>query len=256
MSRISLRPEWLPASPDPQGSLAASHWMRPLELGEILDRAFLLLRANYRTLAPAVLVYSVPAAVASALATRNVVGGSSFLSIGTSGTTSGGGGGWLAVPYLVAFLAPALVAGSVCRVVAADMLGGRLERGAAIRGGLGRLATCVVAEALVVVAAAVASLFCVLPGVVVWTMSRLTLPVAAIEQTGAFASMARSWRLVASRFWPMLGLTVLVALVGYAAGQLLDLVPSALAAALGLHWGFLLLAAGSAAVATVTWSYT
>lgn len=265
MATTAPFPTWLPDPGAPHGvrqrhgpdAAPRPDWLRPLSLGEILDRAFHLLRRNYRALAPAVLLFSVPCSVLSAFAARSLSGGLTFLSFGSVAPAgSGASSAWLAVPYLVAVLAPALVAGPVCRIAAADILGRPLERSAAIRGGLTRLPACLAAGLLVTGLSLVGTLLCTLPGLVLWSMFRLTLPAVVIEDRGPLAAMGRSWRLASSRFWPVVGLTVLVVLVNYAVGQLLNLVPAGVAALVGLHWGFLLLAAGSAVVATVTWSYT
>ncbi len=248
-------PTWLPTSSrEPTGGVG---WLRPLTLGEILDRAFHLLRANYGMVARAVLVFSVPCELLSAWAARNLSGGTGLLSVGSvapSGT--GSSAAWAFVPYLVALFAPALVAGPLCRIAVADALGRPLAPPAGWRSGLDRLPVCLIVTLLAVVSSLVGVLFFIVPGGVLWVMWRLALPVAAIEGGGPLRALGRSWRLVASRFWPALGLTLLALIIDYVVGQLLALIPSLIAGLIGLHWGFLLLAGASALVATVTWSFT
>ncbi len=229
-----------------------------MSVTELLDEGFRILRSQYRTLAPIVAVIATPLAVLSAVATRQAFPGrnaTSAFGIGSLGA-SGGQGSWVLALYAVALLWPALVAGPVCRVTAATWFGRVETRRSAWRRGSRRVPGQLVAVAAVDVMIAVGAVFLFFPAIAVWVMFRLTLPAMVVEGIGPFRAIGRSAKLVGRRFWVVFGLSLLAVLVGQIVSQLLSLVPTAVGAVFGLHWAYLLLAAGSIAVQTVTWSWS
>ncbi|MDQ6946865.1 MAG: hypothetical protein M3256_11505, partial [Actinomycetota bacterium] len=205
-----------------------------------------------------VAVIATPLAVLSAWASRQAFSGdgvTSAFNVGALGA-SGGHGGWVFVLYGIASLWPALVAGPVCRVTAAAWFGRVETRRSAWRHGMRRVPAQLVAVVSVDLMLVVAAVFLFLPAIGVWVLFRLTLPVLVVEGIGPFRAIGRSARLVGRRFWVVFALSFLAFLVGQVVSQLLSIVPSAVAAIFGLHWGFILVAAGSIAVQTVTWSWS
>jgi hypothetical protein len=231
---------------------------RPMPVVELLDEGFRILRSQYRTLGPIVAVIGTPLAVLSAVASRQAFpgqGASSAFDVGALGAT-GGQGSWVLALYAIVLVWPALVAGPVCRVTAATWFGRVETRRSAWRQGMRRVPAQLVAVLAVDVMIAVGAVFLILPAIAVWVLFRLTLPAMVVEGIGPFRAIGRSAKLVGRRFWVILGLSMLAFLVGQIAGQLLSLVPTAVGAVFGLHWAYLLLAAGSIAVQTVTWSWS
>lgn len=246
-------PPWIGStSADPSPVLP-----RPMLVVELLDEGFRILRAQYRTLGPIVAVIATPLAVVSALASRQAFpgkGATSAFGVSALGAT-GGRGSWVLGLYAIAFLWPALVAGPVCRVTAATWFGRVETRRSAWRQGMRRVPAQLVAVIAVDVTLALGAVFFLFPAIALWALFRLTLPVMVVEGIGPFPAMGRSARLVGRRFWAVVGVSVLALLVGQIVGQLLALVPTAVGAGFGLHWAYLLLAAASIAVETVTWSW-
>ncbi|MDQ2727725.1 MAG: hypothetical protein M3Y91_07665, partial [Actinomycetota bacterium] len=231
---------------------------RPVAVIELLDEGFRILRTQYRTLGPIVAAIATPLAVLSALASRQAFPGkgtSTAFGVSTLGA-SGGQGGWVPVLVAIALLWPALIAGPVCRVTAASWFGRVENRRSAWRQGMRRVPGQLVAVVAVDVMIAVGALFLFLPAIAVWVLFRLTLPAMIVEGIGPFRAIGRSATLVGRRFWVVLGLSTLALLVGQIVSRLLSLVPTAVGAAFGLHWAYLLLAAASIAVETVTWSWS
>ncbi len=249
--RASPFPQWLgadapPVPPTPQ----------PLSVTELLDEGFRVLRSQYRTIAPIVGAVAIPVAVLSAVASRQALtdqGSPDVFTLSLLGA-SGGQGAWAIVPYLVTLLWPVLVAGPVCRVTAAQWFG-RIEPRRSAWKGLGRLPSALVAVVVVDLMIAVGSVLFFLPALAVWVLFRLALPVLVVEDVGPFRALRRSAVLVGRRFWPVFAVSLLSVLVGQAVNRLLSFVPSLLAATLGDHVGFVLVAAISVVVETVTWSW-
>lgn len=231
---------------------------RPMSVTELLDEGFRILRSQYRTLGPIVAVIATPLAVLSAVASRQAFpgqGAGGAFNVGALGAT-GGQGSWVLALYAVALLWPALVAGPVCRVTAATWFGRVETRRSAWRQGMRRVPAQLVAVLTVDVMMAIGAVFLFLPAIAVWVLFRLTLPAMVVEGIGPFRAIGRSAKLVGRRFWVVLGLSVLALVVGQIVSQLLSLVPSTVGVVFGLHWAFILLAAGSIAVQTVTWSWS
>jgi hypothetical protein len=225
---------------------------------ELLDEGFRVLRSQYRTLAPIVAVIAIPLAAVSAFATHRAFPGKGVTSVFNVGLVgaSGARGSWLLALYAVALLWPALVAGPVCRVTAATWFGRVEDRRTAGRQGMRRAPALLVAVVAVDVMIGVGAVLLFLPGIAAWALFRLTLPAMVVEGIGPFRAIGRSAKLVGRRFWVVLGFSILSVLVTQIVGQLLSLVPTAVGAAFGLHWAYLLLAAASIAVETVTWSWS
>jgi len=244
-------PPWLgadaaPVPPTPQ----------PRSVTELLDEGFRVLRSQYRTIAPIVAAVAIPVAVLAALASRPGPadhGSPDVFSLSLLGAW-GGEGAWAIVPWLVTLFWPVLVAGPVCRVTAAHWFG-RVESRRSAWKGLGRLPSAAVAVVVVDLMIAIGSLLFFLPALAVWVLFRFALPVLVVEHVGPFRAIRRSAVLVGRRFWPVLAVSVLSVVVGQAVDHLLSFVPSLLAASLGAHVGFVLVAAISVVVETVTWSW-
>jgi hypothetical protein len=201
-----------------------------MSFGDLIDGVFRLLRANARALAPLLLVLAVPFEALSAYATRNSAGLSQVLSnladlqnrqfsLSTTDLVLS------VVAELGIFLMTPVVAGVVCRTVAISYIG---EQPGSRQ--VSRLASVMV-HALELVA----SVLCLLPGLVVMALFVLTAPAIVLEGLGPVAGMRRSWRLVKRRFWPVLGTALLGGLMASLAVSLVGLLPDSLAALASPH---------------------
>ena len=81
----------------------------------------------------------------------------------------------------------------------------------------------------------------------VMTLFLVVAPVIAVEGEGPVGAMGRSVRLVRPRYFPSMGIALLMALVSTLLGFALSALPQALAAWIGLERGWPLLALGGIA---------
>jgi hypothetical protein len=231
-----------------------------MAVSDILDGAFKLLKANAATLATVVGLLVVPFQVLGALAQRNLLGGRSVLSIATDPSTlaaarsTGNSVRLQVVSVLVALINLVLlpfVAGAISMVVSASYLGETLRPLVAVRAALRRFWALLAAWWLIHLMEWPALLLCIFPGIIVMTMFVLTAPAIVTEQLGPIEGMRRSWRLVRPRLFPVMGVALLAGLIASVLQGILGVVPTLAALVVGLHWGWIALAAGNSAVALV-----
>jgi ACR3 family arsenite efflux pump ArsB len=148
-----------------------------MSFGDLIDGVFRLLRANARALAPLLLVLAVPFEALSAYATRNSAGLSQVLSnladlqnrqfsLSTTDLVLS------VVAELGIFLMTPVVAGVVCRTVAISYIGEQPGSRQVSRLGARLLLALVVASVMVHALELVASVLCLLPGMVVMASGR------------------------------------------------------------------------------------
>lgn len=226
--------------------------LHPMSLADILDGAFNLFKAELRTIVLVAAAFIVPIQVVSAFLQRDFLDGTGVVSIlsDPSVTLSDPAAGsvgqsWAALLSLAAaLLVLPFVAGAISRVVSAAYLGERMSAGDALRAVAGRWWVFVVAWFLVHVLEAIGTLLCVVPGLLAMALFVPVAPIIAVEGLGPVKAMRRSARLVRPRLFPVLGVALLAGLLASVLGSVLSTVPSIAAFAVGLRWGWILLAAG------------
>lgn len=211
-----------------------------MSLGDIIDATFKLLRANASALAPMLLLAALPFEALTAYAQRNAVSLSQVFSQlgdlqGSTATASAGDFTLVAIGALGLWTVTPIVAGAVCRRVAASYLGGQLAAGAVTRSAGRRAAALLVASILGHLLEGLGFLSCVLPGIAVIALLFLTAPAVVIEGLGPVAGLRRSWRLVAHRFWPVLGTVLLGGFLALVTVEIVSVVPEALAGLAAPH---------------------
>jgi hypothetical protein len=210
--------------PPPYGSVPSYSGLRPLGVGEIIDRSIQVYRKNFVALATMVVVTVVPIAVVtllinlSARPARNesttTIGGIRF------GTPNGNGhdaqvqfAASIAV-ILLSLIASRLAIGACTRGVADAYLGGVTTDARASLRVFGRaLPSLLWIELLVVPACLVASVFCIAPGVWLWISWLVTAPALLVEGVRGTSALRRSFRLVRPRWWPTFGLAIVAYLL-------------------------------------------
>ena len=242
------------AAPLPKGGDARTGPLplHPMSVGDVLDGAFKLLKANFRTILIVVAVILVPIELVSAFAVRNQV------SIGILDTlrdptlvedreaTMGLGSALTSiVSALLSLLTGPLIAGAVSRVVAASYVGEEIGPSAVLKMTLRRMFPLLAASIMVFLAEAVGVLFCIVPGLLLFALYTAVTPALMIEEIGPIQAMRRSWRLLRPRMWGVLGIAVLARLIAGVLGNLLGGVPTVAATLLGGSFAWLFVAAGS-----------
>ncbi|MEA2703071.1 MAG: hypothetical protein QOJ69_2242 [Actinomycetota bacterium] len=250
----------LPPRPKGGGPRTGPLPLHPMTLGDILDGAFNLLKAEFRTLMIVSAAFIVPVQLVAAFLQRDLLGGLGLFDLAVDPSTTDpafeSGSAGQSVALLVAAAATVLilpfVAGAVSRVVSAAYLGDRMSPRDALRAIAGRWWVFILAWVLVHLIELVGVLFCVLPGLLAMALFVPVAPVIAIEGAGPIRAMRRAGHLVRPRLFPVLGIALLSGLLASTVGQVLSTVPTFLALIVGLRWGWILLAAGSIVTSLVT----
>lgn len=212
--------------------------LRPMDLGDLLDEAFMLYRRNFALFAGVVAILAIPEAVVTNLisnagpshplhpGSHATVVVSYFVRLGaTSGASS-----------LAGLVFSAITTGALARAISARYLGRPITIVDAYKGiGAGRLALLVIAALLYVMIIVIGAVFFVLPAVFMYVAFLFVPQVLVLERTGIFGAFGRSQRLVSGSWWRVFGiallLTVLVAIIAGGVAAVIGIVVGALFAA-------------------------
>lgn len=228
-------------------------------LGELLDGAFKLYRANFKPIALVALAFAGPVSVVAAVAVRNVNGGIGLFdaisdpSLVEDSQSFGGLAQVILtlVSTVVLWIVGPLIAGVVAKAVATSYLGGQLTAGEAVRSTKRFFPALLGAKLLVVLSEGIGLLGCCVGALFVMALWVVVAPAIVVEGLGPIQGMRRSLRLCSARYWPVLGIALLSGVITYLLSTVVGGVPSALAAVIGYRWGFPLLAVASVATAVL-----
>jgi len=231
--------------------------LHPMTLSDILDGAFKLLKANWRTVLLITAAFVVPLHLIAAFVQRNLYGGRSLFDAVNNPalqSTSGDNARFLVagVVALVSLLVTPFVAGAISKVVAASYLGGEETVGSALRATGRRAWALFGAWILVHILEVIGGVLCILPGLIAMATFVAVAPAIVIEELGPIRGMRRSARLIWPRLFPVMGVALLSGVLASAVGNALGTVPSFAALAIGLKYAWPLLAAGSILSALIT----
>jgi hypothetical protein len=221
-------------------------------VGDILDGAFKLLKANLRTVLLVVAAVLIPVQLVSSFLVRDTFS-TGFLNLfndptlleGQETGISAGSAVLSIVTGVLSLLTGPLIAGAVSRVVAASYVGGSMGPGTALRLTFRRMVPLVAASILVFLAELAGFVLCIVPGLLLFALYTAVTPAMMIEDLGPIEGMRRSWRLLKPRMWGVLGIAVLARLIAGFLGNILGVAPTALATLLGGSFAWLFVAAGS-----------
>jgi hypothetical protein len=225
--------------------------LHPMSVGDILDGAFKLFKANAATLVLIVAAITVPLQLLTAFLVRSQVSPGILnvlrdpsLAEAQANRSPLAGFGTTGVTLLLGAFATPFIAGAVSRVVAASYLGQRVEAGEALRYAARRFPALLGAALLVHLIEAGAALACLVPGVLIMPMFTVVAPAIAIERLGPMQAIRRSWRLVRPRYGPVLGICLLTAVISWLLSNVIGAAPSTVAVLFGGNYAWLLIAAG------------
>lgn len=225
--------------------------LHPMSVGDILDGAFKLLKANARTILLIVAAIIVPIQFLSAFAVRDQVsmGLLNILSDPTLVDSDANFGvGNPAVTILtgvVSLLTGPFIAGAVSRVVAASYIGEQMGPAPALRITVRRFGALLAASVLVFALQLVGLVFCIVPGLLAFALYTAVTPALMVEELGPVQAMRRSWRLMRPRMWHVLGIAVLARIMAGVLGNLLGGIPSVAATVLGGSFAWFFIAVGA-----------
>lgn len=236
--------------------------LQPMGVGEILDGAIKLYRANFKAIALVSLVLSAPFQVVTSVAVRGANGGygitdllndpSLAQSSGTNPLANLAGSVTLIATTLVGFIVGPLIAGAVAKAVASSYLGAEITAAAALRASLRKWPALLGASLLVHLTEAVGILGCIVGVVFVMGLWVAVSPAIVVEDLGPVAGLRRALQLTFPRYWAVLGIAVLSAVITSTLSSLVSGIPTVAAVLIGYRWGFPLLAlAGTASAVLV-----
>jgi hypothetical protein len=190
--------------------------LRPLEIGDVLDETFRMYRRHFPLFAGISVIFSIPLAALSGYGYFAL-----FNFAATQATSSNPGD----VNSFLASLSPLLAGvlvnvavlpllyGGVSYAVCQSAIGNPVSLWAALRGAFRRYFQVLFYYLLLGLMVVV---FCLFPLWIWISVSWIAvLPVMFVENTGLFAAMGRSWRLVQGRWWRTFFILLLVFVLNY-----------------------------------------
>lgn len=185
--------------------------LRPLGIGEIIDAGIRITRTRFRDLAILVAIVAVPAQVLQLLVAISAPGSENAFTVSpsvTPGTTPDAGDtltqlAATLVTLVIGFLTALLATAACTEVVSSTYLGGRAGWRESLRRAWRRFASLIAANLLILLAAGVGLLACIVPGVWLWVAFAVAVPAILVEGIRGPASLGRSFRLVRGRWWPV-----------------------------------------------------
>ena len=235
--------------------------LHPMTMGDILDGAFRLYRANFKTILIIVMCVSGPVHLADALARRNQLGGNSIFNLFTSqgvaqnqNTTSNGSAWAVALIALVSLIVMPYAGGAISRVVYSSYMGEPVRPSDALRATLRRAWALLAAEILVHIVELFGFILIILPGLIFMAMYVCVAPAIVIEGLGPLKGMGRSWQLNRPRMWRVMGIAIVSGLMVTIIGNVFATPLQLVALAVGLRWGWILWFVGGVIASLVTLS--
>lgn len=213
--------------------------LRPLAIGETVDAAIRVYRSHFTTLMRISLLVLGPIAFVQ-IGAAVAMGPLDLFSLALADPEAPLDEtlGPLLGPYLVlglgsilSLLGTVLVQASSIAALAQAYQGEEPDWRVSLRAGGRRLLAVLAALLVTSLVAGIGLLFCLLPGILLYTMWSVTPAVVVAEQKGPLAALGRSWNLVKGRLWPVLGALVLAYLLYFVASQILGLAASTFALA-------------------------
>jgi hypothetical protein len=187
--------------------------LRPLRVGEILDVAIKVYRANFKTLIKAVLVIIAPVQVLNALlnsSVRSVTNRANSFTV--NGNTAGFHGSDIATVILaglaialLGFVAGQLASAASFRAVSEAYLGEEADWRRSLRFALSRLRSLLWLAFLHAIVLAVGFVLCVVPGIYLYGALAVATPALLFEDARGTKALRRSRELVRTRWWSTAG---------------------------------------------------
>jgi hypothetical protein len=209
-------------------------------VGEIVDAAIKLIRANARVLFTISAIVLIPLGLfqglvtalglPDALATINSLPVDGNVTEDQLNDLLATAGQLLLVALATAIitgLGSVLVQGASAKALADVYQGVEPSWQDSLRFGFRRFFPILGATLLIGVASAIGLVFCLAPGIWLFTSWSVTVPALVVENKGPIQAMGRSFELVRKRFWPVLGAVALSYLVYFVVSQVISLITGA-----------------------------
>jgi hypothetical protein len=243
-----------------QGAEVPRITLRPMTVADILDGAFTIIKARPARIFGITALFVVPFTLLLAYLERQLYDVSlvDFYSsdpavVAESSDTSGLSPNLLLmIELLLPALALVAVAAAIARLVRGWSHGEDPTAGELLSGVAGSAWPLFASYLLVHLAEAAGALACGLGALFVMPLFAVTAPVIGMEDAGPITAMQRAARLAGKRYWPVLGVNVLIGLTASLLANALGGLPATLSTFLGVEIGWLLVALGNVLGAVVT----
>lgn len=235
--------------------------LKPMTVADIVDGAFTIIKARPARLLGIAALFVVPVHLLAAFLQRNALGDSGMWDAMTSNdpavvAEAESSNGSAVLGSLLAYIVPALalvfVAAAIAKLVGGWTVGHDAKAGELLRAVGRRWWALLASYVLVHLAEAVGLIGLYVGAVFVMAVFVVTAPVIGAEDVGPLAAMGRSARLCGRRYWPVLGISVLIGLVSLLLTNALGGLPQLLALWIGLDVAWPLLAVGNIVGAVLT----
>jgi hypothetical protein len=232
----------------PPGRLPAP--LRPLTVGDIVDGAFLVLKARPGAVLAISAIFTVPVQLLIAWLQRDLVAQLGQFSADPSGFVTSDTS--QSVPILESFVVLYLallpfpfVGAAIARLVASWYSGTDLTAGEAIRESLSqrRWLWLLLSWGAIHLVESLALVACVVPALFAMSFFQVVAPVIALEDVGPVQGVQRAFQLSVRRYWWVVLTVILSILVSSVVSNSLTAIPGALAAAAPSSVAWLLLGA-------------
>jgi hypothetical protein len=253
---VAAEAEWGAASPAGPGAAGAVPRvaLRPMTAADILDGGFAVVKARPRRILAITAGFVVPTHLLAAFLQRDAMGGFGVADLFTEDPTvlneqvnSDPAGDMLAGLLVMVIPAIALVcvAAAVAHLVGQWTMGRDAPAGEML-GVLRRRWWALLGSFVLVKLAEGAGIFgCYIGMAFVMALFVPVAPIIGVEGTGVVEALRRSIRLTRARYFPTLGIALLMGVVSWLLANALSALPQALAAWVGFEDGWPLLAVGS-----------
>jgi hypothetical protein len=204
--------------------------LRPRTVGEILDAAFKLYTSNVRKLLIIAAVVFIPIGIIQLVVTA----GSGFDTVDffdpeaiAEGRLPAGFSSFLGgtlILSLISLVGTLFVQGAAIKLFAGAYQGIDQSWQDSVRFGIDKSLLILATAIISALGSGIGLLFCLVPGVWLWTVWYVAIPALLVEGVGPVAALGRSFQLVKQRFWPVLGVGFLAWLISQVVVQLLGFV--------------------------------
>jgi hypothetical protein len=227
--------------------------LRPMTLADVLDGGFSVIKARPKRILTLTAAIVVPIQVLTAFVSRDLSGGlfGSDDWFREDPTVSGqtGSSSLDLVALLAALILPSVALVCIAAAISHLVMGwtvGHDASGREMIGVVGRrwwplLATFVVVH----VAEVIGVLTCYLATLPIMAFFVVVAPVIGAEEASTGTALRRSFDLVKNRFWPVLGIALLMGIVAFTLGNVLSVLPQGAALVVGIESGWWLAALGA-----------
>lgn len=194
--------------------------LRPLGVGEILDVAIKIYRARFGVLVRAVAVVLGPVFALAAVIRISIPAGDSLFDVTQPGATPQVDGGQIwgvvagtLVIGILTFIASQIATGACFKAVSGAYLDEQPDWRESLGFAREHLRSLIWLSVLLVLLLTPAFLACIVPGVYFYVAWAVAAPVLLLEGLRGRKALKRSRELVRGRFWPVVGVLVLMTLL-------------------------------------------